>query len=134
MVTGFAPISLLSRFVRKWNCPFLPHDVVPVSIADRLVRVGTFLLPTMLQATSEGLSMAKPAHEIRLGLIKARIWRKNTRNGQRHTVSVVRLFRNGDVWKESNRFGRDDLPALRLALDQAHSWIFEQSSTRSKRP
>jgi hypothetical protein len=69
--------------------------------------------------------MATPAHEIRLGLIKAHIWRKQTRSGLRHTVSVVRLYRDGDVWKESSRFGRDDLPLLRLVLDQAHTWIFE---------
>ena len=75
--------------------------------------------------------MAKPIHEIRLGLIKARIWRKNSRNGLRHTVSAVRLFRNGDVWKESNRFGRDDLPVLRLAIDRAHTWILEHSGARN---
>jgi hypothetical protein len=67
--------------------------------------------------------MATPTHEIRLGLIKARIWRKQTRSGLRHTVSVVRLYRDGDVWKESCRFGRDDLPLLRLVLDRAHAWI-----------
>lgn len=77
--------------------------------------------------------MTKPAHEIRLGLIKARIWRKNTREGQRHSVSVVRLFRNGDVWKESNRFGRDDLPVMRLVLDRAHTWIFENSGPNRSR-
>lgn len=68
--------------------------------------------------------MAKPIHEIRLGLIKARIWRKRTRSGMRHNVSVVRLYRNGDTWKESTRFGRDDVPLVRLVFDQAHTWIF----------
>ena len=70
--------------------------------------------------------MTKPVHEIRIGLIKARIWRKRTRSGLRHSVSVARLYRNGDSWKESSRFGRDDLPTVRLALDWAHTWIFEQ--------
>lgn len=69
--------------------------------------------------------MAKPIHEIRLGLIKARIWRKRTRSGTRHNVSVVRLYRNGDTWKESTRFGRDDVPLVRLVLDQAHTWVFQ---------
>lgn len=71
--------------------------------------------------------MAKPACEIRIGLIKARIWRKRTRSGLRHNVSVVRLYRNGDSWKESSRFGRDDLPVVRLALDKAHTWILKQT-------
>ncbi len=70
--------------------------------------------------------MAKPVHQIRVGLIKLRVWRKRTRSGVRHNVSIARLYRNGDCWKESTRFGRDDLPAVRLALDRAHTWIFEQ--------
>ena len=72
--------------------------------------------------------MAKPIHEIRLGLIKARIWRKRTRSGTRHNVSVVRLYRNGDTWKESTRFGRDDVPLVRLVLDQAHTWVYENKA------
>jgi hypothetical protein len=68
----------------------------------------------------------RPIHEIRKGLIKVRIWRKRTRSGLRHSVSIIRLFRNGDVWKESTRFSRDDIPLVRLVLDEAHSWIYEQ--------
>ena len=71
--------------------------------------------------------MPRPLHEIRIGLIKARIWRKRTRSGIRHTVSVVRLYRNGDVWKESTRFGRDDLPVVKLVLDRVHTWTLRQS-------
>ena len=70
----------------------------------------------------------KSTHEIRRGLIKVRIWRKRTRSGLRHTVAVTRLFRNGDVWKESARFGRDDIPLVRLVLDKAHTWILLHSS------
>lgn len=69
----------------------------------------------------------QPVYELRRGLILVRIWRKRTRHGLRHTVSATRLYRNGDVWKESTRFGRDDIPLIRLALDEAHTWIFMQS-------
>ena len=72
----------------------------------------------------------QPIHEIRRGLIKVRIWRKRTRDRMRHTITVTRLFRNGDLWKESTRFGRDDIPLLRLAVDAAHSWIFRHSEVR----
>ena len=71
--------------------------------------------------------MSAPIHEIRFGLIKASIWRNQTSSGQRHSVSVVRLFRNGDVWKESTRFGRDDLPLVSKITDVAHTWIFENA-------
>ena len=80
--------------------------------------------------------MAKPAHEVRIGLIKASLRRRQTRSGVRYTVSVVRLYRDGDVWKESARFGRDDLPVVRLVLDKVHTWILQRGCTKdsSRRP
>ena len=68
--------------------------------------------------------MKQPVHTIRFGLIKASIWRNPTKAGDRHVVTVVRLFRNGDVWQESTRFGRDDLPLVSKVSDMAHSWIY----------
>ena len=70
-----------------------------------------------------------PVHEFRKGLIRVRIWRKRTSSGIRHTVSVVRLFRKSDVWNESTRFYRDDIPLVQLALYEAHTWIFSQQQT-----
>ncbi len=70
---------------------------------------------------------AKPVFELRRGLIKVRVWRKRTKISLRHTVTVVRLFKDGDLWKESIRFGRDDIPLVRLLLDQAFVWIYQQS-------
>ena len=70
----------------------------------------------------------KAVHELSHGLIRVRIWQKRTRSGLRHSITAVRLFRNGDVWKESARFGRDDIPLLRLLLDEAHTWIYQNTS------
>lgn len=70
--------------------------------------------------------MSKPVQEIRLGLIKAAIWHNMTRSGERYNVTLTRLFRNGDVWKESNHFGRDDLLLAAKVLDLAHTWIYQQ--------
>ena len=69
----------------------------------------------------------QPIHEIRRGLIKVRIWRKNTRSGVRHSIAASRLFRNGDLWKESTRFGRDDLPLVAMLLNEAHLWILQNT-------
>ncbi len=69
----------------------------------------------------------RPIHTIRIGLIKAAVWHRDTRAGERHTVSLVRLFRDGDVWKESTRFGRDDLLQAAKVLDRAHTWIHSQN-------
>ncbi|MCY2964021.1 MAG: hypothetical protein NT069_10320 [Planctomycetota bacterium] len=70
-----------------------------------------------------------PVHEIRFGLVKCRIWRNMTKSGQRHHVTVCRLYRNGDVWKESLNLGRDDLPLAVKALDMAHTWIYLHSGS-----
>lgn len=67
-----------------------------------------------------------PIHTIRFGLIKASIWQNSTRSGERHSVAIVRLYKNGDTWVESTRFGRDDLPLVAKVSDLAHSWIYEQ--------
>ena len=69
--------------------------------------------------------MAKPVHQVRLGRIRAAIWQNNTDNGPRHNVTVSRLYRDGDQWRDSASFGREDLPLLAKVCDRAHSWIFE---------
>ncbi len=66
---------------------------------------------------------SSPRHEIRRGLIKVRIWQRTSKNGVRYSLTVVRLFRNGDQWKESTRLGRDDVPLVRLVLDEAYTWM-----------
>ena len=66
----------------------------------------------------------RPVHEIRMGRIKAAIWENDTQNGTRHNVTVSRLYKDGDAWKDSTSFGRDDLPLVAKVADQAHSWIF----------
>lgn len=70
---------------------------------------------------------SKPIHEIRVGLILARIHERRNGKLKRHVVTVVRLFRNGDVWKESTRFGTRDLPVVQWVLDKAHTWLLVRS-------
>ena len=74
---------------------------------------------------------AGPVHEIRLGRIRAAIWENDTQNGTRHNVTVSRLYKDGDEWKDSSSFGRDDLPLVAKVLDRCHSWIFEQAAAGS---
>ncbi len=66
----------------------------------------------------------KPVHEVRMGRIKAAIWANSTSAGTRHSVTIVRLYKEGDSWKTSTSFGRDDLPLVAKVSDQAHTWIF----------
>jgi hypothetical protein len=70
----------------------------------------------------------KPAHEIRLGAVKATIWANETTGGTRHNVTVCRLYKDGDEWKRTESFGRDDLLVVAKVADLAHSWIYESAS------
>ena len=40
-------------------------------------------------------------------------------------MTFSRLYKDGNNWKDSTSFGRDDLPLLAKVADQAHTWIFE---------
>lgn len=74
---------------------------------------------------------SKPAHEIRLGSIKATIWQNQSENGVRYNVSISRSYRDGDVWKDTQSFGRDDLPRVTKCADLAYEWIFTQSGLQA---
>ena len=65
----------------------------------------------------------KPANTIRLGRVKATIWTNETEKGPRSSVQIVRLYRDGDGWKETQSFNRDDLLLVAKVADFAHSWI-----------
>lgn len=70
-------------------------------------------------------SNQQPVHEIRLGAIKATIWENDTEVGTHHNVTVSRLFKEGEDWKQTTSFGREDLLTLAKVVDLAHSWIHE---------
>lgn len=67
----------------------------------------------------------KPVHEIRLGAIKAAIWANDTQAGIRHNVTLTRLYKDGEEWRSSDSFGRDDLPVVAKVADMAHTWIHQ---------
>ena len=68
----------------------------------------------------------RPVHEVRIGTIKAAIWKNETENGVRYNATVSRIYRDGDNWKSTDSFGRDDLLVVAKVLDCAHSWICDQ--------
>ena len=72
------------------------------------------------------MASQKPVHEVRLGLIKAAIWANDTEQGVRHNVSITRLYKEGDEWKSTTSFGRDDLLLVAKVADMAHTWICTQ--------
>lgn len=71
----------------------------------------------------------RPAHEVRIGAVKAAIWKNETAGGVRYNVTLSRIYKDkeDDQWKSTDSFGRDDLLLLGKVADTAHSWIFQQS-------
>jgi hypothetical protein len=67
----------------------------------------------------------KPADEVRLGTIRAAIWRNDGEKGPRYSVTFERLYKEGSEWKASSSFSRDELLLLAKVADRAHSRIFE---------
>ena len=67
----------------------------------------------------------KPVTEIRIGRVKATIWRNGTEEQPRHNVTFSRLYKDVDQWKNTQSFGRNDLLVLAKAADLAHTRTFE---------
>jgi hypothetical protein len=65
-------------------------------------------------------------HEIRLGSVRASIWREDEEGTARHSVMVSRAG-SGSRHRPGNRFEVDELPLVAEVMDLAHLWIFEQA-------
>jgi hypothetical protein len=68
----------------------------------------------------------RPFHEIKHRSIRATIWKNDTAKGPMYNVTVSRLFKDGQQWKDSHSFAFDDLMNLAKALYDAHSFISGQ--------
>lgn len=77
---------------------------------------------------------SRPVHKLRIGLIKAAIWANATREGMIFNVTFERSYHDGEAWKSSNSFGRDDLLKLAKVADEAHSWITRQLAPTTTTP
>lgn len=66
-------------------------------------------------------------HEIRRGLVLVEVRERSLRGAASYSLSAVRLYRDGPVWRRSLRFSEADVPRLRLALDEAHRWMLEHT-------
>ena len=68
----------------------------------------------------------KPVDEIRIGRVKATIWRNGTDEQPRHNVTFSRLYKDdaGD-WKSTSSFGRNDLLLLAKVADLVHTRLFQ---------
>ena len=74
----------------------------------------------------------RPVDEVRIGRIKAAIWANPSDNGVRHNVTFSRLYKEGDEWRDTDSFGRDDLLLLAKVADRAHTRICDMQSATER--
>ena len=72
----------------------------------------------------------KPLEEVRIGAVKAAIWRNVADMGNNsrpmYSVTFQRLYRDGDnAWKSTESFSRDDLLLLAKVAERAFDRIHE---------
>lgn len=68
-----------------------------------------------------------PVQEIRLGRIRAAIWRNDTENGAVYSVVLSKLYKAAGRWQDTGHFSRDDLPLVSNVSELAHAWILQQT-------
>jgi hypothetical protein len=83
----------------------------------------------MKNQTNPTTSGTQPAHKIRYGALSASIWRQEGDKGPMFNVSFQRSYKEGDGWKTSTSFGRNDLLVIGLIATRAFEWIATQAQT-----
>lgn len=70
----------------------------------------------------------RPVHEIRMGAVKASIWKNEAKNGGSfYSASFHTLYRDPEgSWRRSSSFGREDLLLLAKVADEVHSYMLLQ--------
>ena len=89
------------------------------------------------QATEpETATSQKPVKVIRLRGISASVFANRAKSEGRditfHKVSVQRSYKDGDDWKQTTNFGRDDLPIVKVVLQRAWEFILDTEAARGK--
>ena len=99
-----------------------------ISLYERMVfPMAVKNSPQKPPAAAHENGKQRPAHEIRLGRIKATIWANQGDNGTWFNVTLSRNYKDGEEWKSSASFGRDELLTVAKAADMANTWIHGQS-------
>ncbi len=82
---------------------------------------------------SEKTDSNKPVKSFRLRGITASIFENSSEDGKSfYKVTLQRSYKQGDDWKSTNSFGRDDLPLVSLLTKQAWEFILNTESKSQK--
>jgi hypothetical protein len=70
----------------------------------------------------------QPIKTLRAGRIQVAIWENHSDKGPYYNVTISRSYKEGDSWKSSDSFGRDDLLVLAQLLGSAYTFILQKQS------
>ncbi|HEY4364928.1 MAG TPA: hypothetical protein VGN17_28445 [Bryobacteraceae bacterium] len=77
-------------------------------------------------ATKKSSHKVQPVEEVRIGAIKAAIWRNEGDGGARYNVTFQRLYRaEGGPWQSTHSFGGADLLLLAKVADATHTRVLQ---------
>jgi hypothetical protein len=86
----------------------------------------------MKKPTTNTQTKNQPVHHIRHGAISASIWRQETDKGPAFNVTFQRSYKDGEDWKTSASFGRNNLLVLSLIAARSFEWISNQPRTPTR--
>lgn len=64
----------------------------------------------------------------RMNGIRATVWANPTDKGVRYNTTFERSYRDGEEWKTTDSYGRDDLLVLAYVAKEAFRWIVSQTA------
>ena len=115
---------------------------VPLALhAAACQNPSLYFIPILFMASAQvkepaTASSLKPVKVIRLRGVSASIFANHGKSDGRditfHKVSVQRSYKDGDEWKQTTSFGRDDLPVVNLVLKRAWEFILDTQGSRGK--
>ena len=70
-------------------------------------------------SSSHTTGTERPVDEVRSGRVKVVVWRNQTRNGEMLNFRPVRIYKDGDDWKETPSLGIADLLPMAEALRES---------------
>jgi hypothetical protein len=83
----------------------------------------------------ESQTHPQPIEEVRIGSIKAAIWRNEGDSGTRFNVTFQRLFRTeAGKWQRTSCFSRDNLLVLVKVADATHTRMMQLLGEEREQP
>ncbi len=70
----------------------------------------------------------QPIKTLRGGRIQVAVWENHSDKGPFYNVTVSRSYKENEIWKSSDSFGRDDLLVLAQLLGSSYTYILQKQA------